>query len=129
MLLSGCLLGCGKHVVNGGSELVRTCAWDDDCIPPAMGFLGDAKESAPIILAKFHVEVFPLDLDLFRFDNVVHAGPECGRARPIGKAKNSPKFDAHKGWLPASTAATCDGDVAAELDLVANRRSRNQFDA
>lgn len=129
MLLSRCLLGCGKHVLNGGSELVRTCAWDDDRISPAMGFLGNAKESAPIILAEFHVEVFPLDLDLFRFDNIVHAGAECGRAHAVGKAKNLPKFNAGKGWLPLSAAVTCDGHVAAELDPVANQRSQNQFDA
>jgi hypothetical protein len=101
MLLSRCLLSCGKHVVNGGSELVRTCAWDDDCIPPAMGFLGDAKESAPIILAEFHVEVFPLDLDLFRFDNVVHSGAECGRARAVGKAKNRRNLAPAKAGCPS----------------------------
>src|SRR5438874_1137589 len=66
-----------------------------------MGFLGNAKKSAPIILAEFHVEVFPLDLDLFRFDNIVHAAAECGRARTVGKAKNLPKLTSAKAACPS----------------------------
>jgi hypothetical protein len=73
--------------------------------------------------------VFALDLDLLHFDNVVHAGAECGRARPVGKAKNSPNLTPRKARLPISAAATCDGDIVTEPGLVANPRSQNQFDA
>src|SRR5437773_11620086 len=90
-ILCRCLLGSGKHKVDGGSELVRPSARDDDRISPAMGFLGNAKESSPIIFTEFHVEVLPFDLDLLRFDNIVHVGREFGRQGGFVEAKNSPK--------------------------------------
>ena len=68
-ILCRCLLGSGKHVLDGGSELVRPGARDDDGISPAMGFLGNAKKSSPIVFTEFHIEVLPFDLDLLRFDN------------------------------------------------------------
>ena len=95
-MICRCLLGSGKHVVNGGSELVRPGTWDDDGISPAMGFLGNAKESSSIVFTEFHIEVLPLDLDLLRFDNIVHVGPEFGRLSSFVEAKNSLNFTTQK---------------------------------
>jgi hypothetical protein len=96
-ILCRCLLGSGKHVLDGGSELVCPGTRDDDGISPAMGFLGNAKESSPIVFTEFHIEVLPFDLDLLRFDNIVHVGRECGSPGEIVEAKNLPKFHATKG--------------------------------
>jgi hypothetical protein len=41
--------------------------------------------------------VLPFDLDLLRFDNIVHVGRECGRPPRVVEAKNSPKFHGPKG--------------------------------
>ena len=98
-----CLRGCGKHVVNGGSELCRSGARDDDGISPAMGFLGNAKESPSIIFAEFHVKVFPLDLDLLRFDNIVHVGREFGRLSGVVEAKNLLNLTTQKGNIRPPT--------------------------
>jgi hypothetical protein len=91
------VLRSGKHVVDGGSKLGRPSARDDDGISPAMSFLGNAKESPPIVFTEFHIEVLPFDLDLLRFDNMIHVGAEFGRLGDYVEAKNSPKFNEPKG--------------------------------
>ena len=50
-----------------------------------------------IVLAEFHIEVLPLDLDLLRFDNIIHSGAKCGRTRAVGEAKILPNFNPPKG--------------------------------
>ena len=90
------MLSRGQHVLDGGGELVRPGTRDDDGIAPAMRFLGNAKKSSPIVLAEFHIEVLPLDLDLLRFDNIVHSGAECGRTRAVEEAKSLPNFNPAK---------------------------------
>jgi len=82
------VLSCAEHVVDGGGELVRPGARDDDGVAPAMRFLGNAKKSAPIVLAEFHIEVLPLDLDLLRLYNIIHVGAKCGRTPGVGEGKN-----------------------------------------
>ena len=64
-------------------------ARDDDRVSPAVRFLGDAKESSAIVFAEFDVEMFPLDLDLLRFDNVVHVEAGVCRLSGFVEAKNS----------------------------------------
>jgi hypothetical protein len=121
------VLSRSEHVVNGSGEFVRSGARDDNGISPAMGFLGNAKESAPIVLAEFHVEVLPLDLDLLRFDNIIHLGAECGRVPVVGEAKNSPNFYAGKDSYLLSATVTCGAGGAGDPGLVVNRRPQNQF--
>jgi len=41
--------------------------------------------------------VLPFDLDLLRFDNIVHVGVECEQSCDVWKAKNSPKFHSLNG--------------------------------
>ena len=91
------MLSCAEHVLDGGGEFVRPGARDDDGITPAMRFLGNAKKSSPIVLAEFHIEVLPLDLNLLRLYNIIHVGAKCGRMPVIGEGKNEPKFHAPNG--------------------------------
>jgi hypothetical protein len=122
------LLGSGKHVVDGGSELVRPGARDDNGISPAMGFLGNAKESPSIVFTEFHVEVLPFDLNLLRFDNIVHVGREFGRLGGFVEAKNSLNFTGQKanGWPQFVTGGVC---VVADPGRASDQRSQNQFAA
>jgi len=81
------VLSCAENVLNGGGELARPSARNDDGVAPAMRFLGNAKKSSPIVLAEFHIEVLPLDLDLLRFDNIVHSGRSVAERERLGKQK------------------------------------------
>ena len=107
-ILCRCLFGSGKHVLDGGSELVRSGARDDDRISPAMGFLGNAKESSPIVFTEFHVEMLPFDVDLLRFDNIVHFGGESDRMTAVGKQKIRLNLTTQKANIrpPGSSSAT-----------------------
>ena len=66
----------------------RPGARNDDGVAPAMRFLGNAKKSSPIVLAEFHIEVLPLDLDLLRFDNIVHVRREVWQDASDWGSKN-----------------------------------------
>ena len=93
-----------------------------------MGFLGNAKKSSPIVFAEFHIEVLPLDLDLLRFDNIVHVRAGVWQhASELGKQKIYLIFTLQKAdiWPPASlTGGVCE---VADPDRVSDRRSQNQF--
>ena len=91
------MLSCAEHVFNGGGELVRPGARNDDGVAPAMRFLGDAKKSSPIVLAEFHIEVLPLDLNLLRFYNIIHVGRSVAGYQSLGKEKISLNFTAPNG--------------------------------
>lgn len=56
-----------------------------------MRFFGDAKKSAPIVLTIFDVETLPFDLELFRFDNVVHFETRSLKGYRAGVEGNSPE--------------------------------------
>jgi hypothetical protein len=64
--------GVFNHFADCSCELVHARARNDDRIPAAMGFLSNSQELATLILAEFHVKVFPFDLELPCFDDVVH---------------------------------------------------------
>ena len=70
---------------------------NDDSVAPAMRFLGNAKKSSPIVLAEFHIEVLPLDLDLLRFYNIIHVGRSVTGCPSLGKQKISLNFTAPNG--------------------------------
>jgi len=61
-----------KDLVDGRREITDPCARDDDCVPPAMRFLGDPKKPAAVVFTKLDVETLPFDLELFRLDDAVH---------------------------------------------------------
>jgi hypothetical protein len=91
-----------------------------------MGFLGNAKESPSIVFAEFHIEVLPLDLDLLRFDNIVHFGAECDRMPAFGKQKISLNFTTQKAniWPQLVTGGVCAG---TDPGRVSDQQSQNQF--
>jgi hypothetical protein len=121
------VLSRSEHVVDGSGELVRPGARDDDGVSPAMGFLGNAKESAPIVLAEFHVEVLPLDLDLLRFDNIIHAERSVAKRGRLGKQKVCLKFNQPKGPYFASVSITSGASGEGVSDLVVDQQPQNQF--
>src|SRR5207248_11184796 len=89
----------GENVVDGGVELLQPSTWHDDRVSPAVCFLSDPQKTSAIIFAELYIKVFPLNLKLLRFDDVVHFDltPILGRTPEVRKAKNSPKFHAVNG--------------------------------
>jgi hypothetical protein len=65
-------LGVFDYFANCGCEIVYAGARDDDGITAAVGFLSNSQKLSSLVLAEFHVKVFPFDLDLPGFDDVVH---------------------------------------------------------
>src|SRR5881392_2543948 len=57
---------------NGRCKVIYTGTRYDDAVAPAVSFLRDAQEFPAIILAELHVKMLPLNLQFFRFDNVIH---------------------------------------------------------
>jgi len=57
---------------NGRCKVIYACTGHDDAVAPAVSFLRDAQEFPAIILAELHVKMLPLNLQFFRFDNVIH---------------------------------------------------------
>jgi hypothetical protein len=91
-----------------------------------MGFLGDAKESSPIVFTEFHVEVLPFDLDLLRFDNIVHVGRSVAAFGALWKQKIRLNFTDQKAkiWLQFVTNGVCAGSGRGQ---VSDQRWQNQF--
>src|SRR5205809_8099444 len=57
---------------NRRCKVIYTGTRYDDAVAPAVSFLRDAQEFPAIILAELHVKMLPLNLQFFRFDNVIH---------------------------------------------------------
>jgi hypothetical protein len=57
---------------NGRCKVIYAGTGYDDAVAPAVSFLRDAQEFPAIILAELHVKMLPLNLQFFRFDNVIH---------------------------------------------------------
>jgi hypothetical protein len=57
---------------NGRCKVIHPGTRYDDAVAAAMSFLRDTQEFAAIILAELHVKMLPLNLQFFRFDNVIH---------------------------------------------------------
>jgi hypothetical protein len=57
---------------NGRCKVIYAGTRYDDDVAPAVSFLRDAQEFPAIILAELHVKMLPLNLQFFRFDNVIH---------------------------------------------------------
>lgn len=103
-----------------------------------MGFLGNAKESPTIVFAEFHIEVLPFDLDLLRFDNIVHVRAESDRRATFGKQKIRLNFATKRSFKAGSAPAfavrsTVVGgkigyrEVNLSLELVYPRHVHTQF--
>ena len=64
--------GLLDHVIDSGREILNARARYDDCVPAAVGFLGDPEEFTAIVFAEFNVEMLPFDLQLPRLDEIIH---------------------------------------------------------
>ena len=53
-------------------EFIHASARNDDGVAAAVGFFGDAQKLSAIILAKFDVKIFALNLKLARLNDVIH---------------------------------------------------------
>jgi hypothetical protein len=61
-----------ENVVNRCREVIQPRARDDDCVPPAVSFLGYPQEFSALVLAEFEMKPLPFDLNFLRFENAVH---------------------------------------------------------
>lgn len=61
-----------EHIINRRCEIIQPCARNDDGVPPAVRFLGDAQKLSALVLAEFEVKPLPFDLNFFRLENTVH---------------------------------------------------------
>ena len=66
------VLGVLDYFVYRGGKLIHPRARDDDRVAATVCFLGDAKEFAAVVLTKFDVKMLTLDLQLPRFDKIIH---------------------------------------------------------
>jgi hypothetical protein len=60
------------HFVYRGGKLIHPGARNDDRVAATVRFLGDAKEFAAVVLTKLDVKMLTLDLQLPRFDEIIH---------------------------------------------------------
>jgi hypothetical protein len=61
-----------ENVIDRCRKIIQPRAWDDDCVPPTVSFLGYPQEFSALVLAEFEVKPLPLDLNFLHFDNAVH---------------------------------------------------------
>jgi hypothetical protein len=61
-----------ENVVDRRGKIVHARARDDDCVPAAVSFLGNAEEPPTLILAEFEMKSLPFDLNFPRFENAIH---------------------------------------------------------
>jgi len=79
-----------KNVSNRRRKLLNAGTRHDDTVTAAVSFLSDAQEPAALILPELDIEVLALNLQFFRFDDVVHFAlrpPSLG-SRPLKWKKN-----------------------------------------
>jgi hypothetical protein len=60
------------HLAGHGHEFVQTRTGDDDRVPTAVRFLGDAHKAPSFIFAEFYIEMLTFDLKFFRDNYVIH---------------------------------------------------------
>jgi hypothetical protein len=61
-----------NHFSRGGHEFVQSRARNNDCISPTMRFFGDTHKPAALVFSEFYIEVLTLNLQLSRYDDIVH---------------------------------------------------------
>src|ERR1700730_4270439 len=61
-----------ENVADRRGEITHPRTRDDDRVPPAVSFLGNAQEFSALVLAEFEVKPLPFDLNFLRFENAVH---------------------------------------------------------
>jgi hypothetical protein len=81
-------LGTVENLANRRREILYAGAGHNDRISPPVGFFGNAQEFSTFVLPELHVKMLSLDLQLSRFDDVIHAlqtGEFTAPNRPNGR--------------------------------------------
>ena len=63
---------CRQHLIEKAAEIVQPSAGNDYRIATAMGFLGNPEKPSAVILPKLDEEVFALNLEFARFNDIIH---------------------------------------------------------
>ena len=61
-----------QNFSNRRREVIDAGAGHDDAVPAAVSFLGDAQESAALVLTELDVEMLALNLQFFGLNDVIH---------------------------------------------------------
>jgi hypothetical protein len=70
-----------QNFSNGRRKVIDTGTWHNDAVPAAVSFFGDAQESSAVVFTELHIEVFALNLQFSRLDNVIHFYLEAAEFR------------------------------------------------
>jgi hypothetical protein len=110
-------LGMLDYVIDGRGKLIHARARDDDRVSAAVGFLGDAKEFAAVVLAEFYVEMLSLYLQLPCLDEIIHV---CKKPRSLGRSasKREAVFFGKKSRLERSVNNCFRGGSTPPLTLL-----------
>jgi hypothetical protein len=103
-----------ENVADSRREIIQPCARHDDCVPPAVSFLGYPQEFSTLVLAEFEVKSLPFDLNFLRFENAVHLKIHLSLRDP------------RKNWkqiLFSSVPASSLAGAASSFDLACADRS------
>jgi len=85
--------GLLDHIVDRRGEFIDARAGHDDRIAAAVGFLGDAEEFAPVVLAELDVKMLTFDLQLPSLYEVIHYFEKTAEFRPVRLQKGSRFLD------------------------------------
>jgi len=84
-------LNARDNRANRRGEFAYARSGNNDGVAAAMSFLGNAKKFAALVLPKLDVEMLPFDLNLFRFQDVVHF-PSCWKRSVSISARQGKKI-------------------------------------
>src|ERR1700722_9908242 len=75
-----------NHFSRGGHEFVQSRARNNDCVTPTMRFFSDTHKPAALVFSEFYIEVLTLNLQLSRYDDIVHDifGRDTDTITPFG---------------------------------------------
>jgi hypothetical protein len=91
-------LGVVDYFVYRGRKLVHPRARDDDRVAATVRFLGDTKEFAAVVLTKLDVKMLTFDLQLPRFDEIIHV---CKKPQSVGRLISKREADFLEKSVPA----------------------------
>src|SRR5438552_14764760 len=85
-------LAVRKNISNRCRKLLNAGTRHDDAITATVSFLGDTQEPAALIFSELDIKMLALNLQFFRFDDVIHfalrprvRGCRAANGRKIGR--------------------------------------------
>ena len=61
-----------KNFRNRRSKIINARARHDDAVAAAVSFFRDTQEPAAVIFSELYIEMFALNLQFFRLDDIIH---------------------------------------------------------